>query len=407
MLLIEYLLKSLKASRKQWSVPHLLSMVGVALGVACLVVSMAVASGFYLTLKNAVTDMMGHILVIKRGLAENPQKDIVDKVKPLVPGWKSATGFLLVEAVLGHQGRLSGVLLQGLDEKTAGKVLALEQRMIQGSLNWEPLQDAAPAFVGKDIAKRFGLKIGDVVRIVVPITESLHAQSLRKKMQKFVVRGVIASGRYDFDSRYILTSLGALQSLIEVGNQVSGYLIKTRDAQEALATSRTLAEKLGPEYWVKNWFEDKENLFRAAESDKMVLFFVLMIIVLVASFNVTTTLYVSVVRRYQEMSILRTLGARRRFVRGLFIGQGMITGFLGAILGILLGLCICYLFVWLQAHLIGIPADVYKIDRIDLNIQWQDFAMILVSSLFMCFLATLEPALRGAKLDPVQGLHYE
>ena len=250
--------------------------------------------------------------------------------------------------------------------------------------------------IGKGLAEKFKLKVGDTVRVVVPLNGEMEGggTNFRPKLAKFRVNGILNYGRFDFDSRYMVMNIGAAQELAEIGSRITGYRIKLDDPQRAPQVSDDI-QRLGQAYWAKDWFEFNRNLFEAVKLEKAVLFFVLLILVVVACFNVSSTLYMTVVKRFRDISVLKAMGASDRFIRRLFTLLGLAVGLVGAAAGIGLGLLVCLLFEWAQVHLGIIPKEAYKLDHIDLDVRMVDLLMIIAASQVICFFAALVPAHRG------------
>lgn len=392
--------------RRFFNLSTSLAVLGMAIGVCSLVVSMAVFSGYVSTLEKTVQDAVGHILVIKRGSAN--QAEMLNEIEPLVRGKIAETPFIYAEAILAHAGKISGVVVEGVDLSSVHNVLNLKDRLIAGQFDLNAKPEAEPrALIGKGIAAKFGLKVGDVFRIVVPLSTEFQAASFRPKLGKFKVAGIVNFGRYDFDTRYVVMSIAQVQGFAEMGKKITGYRFKIQDPYAARAISAEIGNRFGSQYWARDWQEVNRNLFEAAKLEKAVLFVVLMILVVAAAFNIANTLFVSVVQRYRDISVLKTLGATDRFVRGIFTAQGLMVGAVGAAFGITLGLLMCRLVEWAQVRWQLIPAEVYKLDHINLDVQISDLLVIVGVSLMICFVATLVPSRRGARISPVEGLRYE
>jgi lipoprotein-releasing system permease protein len=326
-----------------------------------------------------------------------------------VKGLVAQTPFVYVEAILAHQGKINGVMIEGIEEDSVRSVLNLDSHVISGKLQLAHAENEPPKImVGKGIAERFKLKVGDIVSLVVPLPSEYQASSFRPKLGKFEVAGVINYGRYDFDSRYVVMRLDDAQKFAELKkDKITGYRLRIKDPNQSREIVDAITAKFGTEYWARDWVDVNKNLFEAAKLEKAVLFFVLMILVIAAAFNIGNTLFISVVQRYRDISVLKTLGASDRMIRRIFSWQGLIVGGVGAGIGIAVGLLLCKLVEWAQVHWQLIPAEVYKIDHINLQIRGGDLAAIIGASLVVCFLATLLPARRGARISPVEGLRYE
>jgi len=392
--------------RRFFTLTTSLSVLGMAIGVASLVVSMAVFSGYVSTLEKTVQDAFGHILVFKRGSVD--QEEMLRQVKPLITGLVAETPFIYAEAILAKQGKINGVLIEGVDLNTVRKVLNLEDRVIAGKFDLRH-QEGEPVkvMIGKGIAERYELKVGDMINVVIPLASEYQAAAFRPKLGKFQVAGVINYGRFDFDSRYIVMPLQDAQDFVELKNKITGYRLRLEDPHQAKKVAQEISARAGPEYWARDWVDVNKNLFEAAKLEKAVLFFVLMILVVAAAFNIGNTLFISVVQRYRDISVLKTIGANDRIIRRIFSWQGLMVGAVGAGIGIAAGLGLCRVFEFAQKKWKLIPAEVYKLDHINLDVRPLDLLAIVGASLVVCFLATLVPARRGAKISPVEGLRYE
>jgi lipoprotein-releasing system permease protein len=171
--------------------------------------------------------------------------------------------------------------------------------------------------------------------------------------------------------------------------------------------ARELEHQLGLGFWARSWLETNRNLFQAVKYERIVIFIVVLILVIAAAFNVSSALFLNVVRRYSQIAIMKAMGVRKQFIRRLFTAQGLFVGFIGAVLGILLGLGGCAVFLWAEKKWGLFPGEVYKLDFVQLEVRALDMFLIVLCTMFVCFLATLAPARRGAELQPVEGLRYE
>lgn len=378
----------------------------MTIAVASLVVSMAVFSGYATTLEKTVQDAVGHLIIYKRGSAD--EADMLKELEPVLKGRVAETPFVYAEAIIAHKGKISGVLIEGVDLPTVNHVVNLEKRLLSGSMKLASAPGELPkALIGKGIAQTYNLKVGDEFRIVVPLATEFQSASFRPKLGKFRVAGIVNYGRYDFDSRYVVMPIAFVQEFVEIGKRITGYRVRLDDPFKARAIAAEIGASHGPTYWARDWLDVNRNLFEAARLEKAVLFFVLMILIVAASFNIANTLFISVVQRYRDISVLKTLGAPDRLIRRIFTAQGLIVGALGAGLGVGIGLALCRVFEWAQNKWQIIPAEVYKLDHIDLEVRSLDLFIIVAVAMTICFLATLFPSRRGAKISPIEGLRYE
>ncbi len=377
-----------------------LSFLGLVLGVAALVASMAVMSGYEETLKNAMTDVTGDMQVVRKGKLVENWEDFSRKIRSIEPRVQALARFGYAEAVIARKGQVSGVLFQGVELTDISKVLKIEQRTKAGNLKLD--QDHIA--VGQGLAKKFDIKVGEKIYIVVPLATPFDSTGFRRQSKEFIVSAIMDFGKNDWNDRLVLGDLKALQLLTEIGDRYTGAFIKLNDRSESGSASLNLMDKLGAGFSVMDWNDVNRNLFEAVKIERAVIFFVVLIIVIVAAFNISSTLYVFIRQKYSDIAILKTLGLSRRKIRAVFLGQGLLVGLGGVLLGFLIGYLLCLGFMFLQNYYALISGSVYKIDRIQVSIRPLDLIIIGLSTLFICLLATLSPAVRGSQLEVIEGL---
>lgn len=384
-----------------------LALLGLILGVAALVVSMAVMSGFESTLQEAMTDVSGHLQVVKRSRSQDDWKDLEARIKKAEPTLQGATRFVFIEGIMAHHGQISGVLLEGLDKDRVQSVLRFKNRVQSGSDDLSVPSEVPLALIGSGLAKKMNLKVGDIFRVVVPVTEAVDPSSLQRRVGQFKVQGILELGKYDWNERFVVTELTAAQQVADIGERYSGLLLRFQSASYAREAGFNLSRSLGTAYWIRDWRDSNENLFDAVSVERPAIFFVVSVIIFVAAFNISSTLFVNVVQRYKDIAILKTVGLGRKDIIKIFTIQGLFMGALGLLGGFILGFIMCGLFNWAQGSLGLISGAVYRVDSISLNIRFADTMAICFATLLICFIATLAPARRGGKLTPVEGLRNE
>jgi lipoprotein-releasing system permease protein len=383
------------------------SLVGLIMGVGALVASMAVMSGFESTLRSAMSDMTGHVQLVKRSTFQEPWQELEARIKKQEPTLVSSVRYLRTEAVLAHQGVIQGVMIQGVDEEHANEVLNFSSRLLEGKLELTSAEgDKTPALIGKRVAQRVGLKVGDTFRVVMPIPDPIDPGRFQRRIAEFQVRGILDMGKSEWNERMIISTLKAAQSLVQIGDRYSGLLMKFEDINYARTAAFNLSQSLGPNYWVSDWRDLNENIFEAVKIERVVIFFVVLIIIIVAAFNVSSTLFVNVVQRYADIAILKALGLPQKSILRMFSVQGLLMGALGLSLGTIFGLLLCWGFSILQSTMGILSGAVYKVDAIQVEVRFVDWIFIALATMIICFVATLAPALRGSKLNPVEGLKY-
>jgi len=395
------------AGRRLLTLPAMLSLIGMALGVACLTVAMAVVSGYEKTLGTAIIDVFGHVQLVRRGEKSQNVEAILSDIKQIAPEAESFTPFVNIEGLIVGGGKLSGVLIQGIDSKTVEKVLHIRDRLVQGNFSFEPVNGMPSALVGKALAKKFNLKVGEPFKIVIPTLTKSDSVSFTPKIQSYVLSGVLDLGKVEYDERTVMTDLHTAQTFAGIGENFSGIKIKLKDASRAPEVAFRLQQKLGPQYWTMDWTEVNKNLFEAIKIERLAIFFVILIMVIAASFNIASGLFVSVLQRYSDISILRAMGFTKRDVTQVFLFQGLFFGVVGTMVGLVLGCFLALIFVIAQRFVVLLPVEAYRLDHVGIDFRPWDAVIIVFSATLICLLATIVPARRGAKLDPVQGLRYE
>lgn len=387
----------------------LFALGGLILGVAVLYVALAVMSGFENTLQKSLTDVTGHLTVVKRSSEQEPWKDLVSKLQKLDSRILSGTPFVKIEGVVAATGQVQGVLIQGLDSESYQSVLSLNSRLVEGNLDVSAKSsDEKPkALVGKELATRLGKTIGDTIHVVVPRFGDLETSGFRRTMKTFVIEGILDLGKYEWNERMIAADLTQVQKLAEIPNRYTGLLLKITNAKDADQMASDLVAKLGHPYWVKDWQSEHENIFMAIDLEKKVIFFVVFILVVVAAFAVSSNLLLQTLQKASDVAVLKSMGLSSQKIRRIFLAQGLFLGAAGVFAGIFTGFIFSLLINLYQKKWGLIAGSVYKIDHIDLSVHFIDLVWILTSTLLICFLAGLIPAWRASRRQPAEGLRYE
>jgi lipoprotein-releasing system permease protein len=397
----------LSGGRRVLSAPTLISLIGMALGVASLTVAMGVVSGFEQTLKTAIIDVFGDIMLVKKGDKPQVVESITALVKKSAPEVRTYTPFAHLEGIMAGNGHVSGIIIEGFDPKTVEKVLNIRKRIIHGDFKFGRSGELPYAMVGKQLAKQYSLKIGDQFKAVLPSPSRSDSTEFQPRIMTFVLSGILDLGKAEYDERMVVTDLQAAQKFAGFGDAFTGIRIKLEDSDRAPDVAHRLNIDLGGGFWVSDWTEVNKNLLRAATIERIVIFFVISIIVLVASFNIASNLFVSVLKRYGDISTLRAMGFASKDVQKIFMIQGLMFGVIGTLAGFILGLFLCLVFIVIQHYVVLLPAETYHLDHIGVNLRFIDVFSIIAVSIFICLMSSVIPARKGAALDPVQGLRYE
>ena len=414
-------LRHLKAKRSQKfiSLNTWISVGGVALGVMALIVVIAVMSGFGKDLRDKILGTNSHIVVtnITRTGMEDYEA-IIEKVKK-AKGVNAAAPFILNQVMLTHGGNAMGVVVRGLDPELEAGVSDLKKNLVQGSLEMlgGPAKSTgkprrAGIILGKELARRLGVQRDDVVSMVAPASR-VTPMGLIPKIKLFKVVGFFESGMFEYYSNLAFISIYSAQKFFSMKGKVSGIEIRVEDIEQADQVAAEIQQSLGFPYYARDWMQMNKNLFSALRLEKIVMFIILILIILVAAFNIVSTLFMVVMEKNKEIAILKSMGASRSSIMKIFSYQGLIIGIVGTAVGCVGGFTVVpnlNEIVGFIEDLFGItafPSDVYYLDKIPSDIQYFDSFLIVVFSIVICFLASLYPAWRASRLDPVEGLRYE
>ena len=417
-------LRYLRAKRKQVfvSIITFISIAGIFLGVAALIIVLAVMNGFETDLRNKILGINSHIVLMKFSGVMKDYPKVMNEIAD-VEGVVASTPFIYTQAMLKSGSRTSGVVLRGMSVDTAPQVINLG-KMQEGGIHYlsGKIQsipglptDASlsPGIViGKELAKNMGLSLFDPISIISPMGISTP-MGMVPRMKKFILVGIFDSGFYEYDSTLAYISLKDCQEFLNMGEDVTGLEIKVNDIYHANVIAKSLERKLGFPFWARHWMELNKNLFAALKLEKRVMFIILSLIVLVAAFNIICTLIMIVMEKNKDIAILKTMGATSESIMKIFIYQGMTIGVIGTLLGCLGGLSVAFnlekISVFIE-NLFGfkiLPGDIYYLSQLPSQVNYLDVLIIITGTMLICFLSTIYPSRRASTLDPAEALRYE
>lgn len=382
------------------------SLFGVALGVAALVVVMSVMEGFESELKSVITGTHSHVVLYSSRQTIPNRFEMVERVKKLSPEITAISPYVFSEVMLAKGGRVVGSLLEGVENKSLKETTNIERHLVRGEIpkSTEERGGGKPGIImGSALAEQLGASIGDEVSVISPFFDK---ESLQPHAKKFVIDGIISTGMYEYDSKYSMVAESeALDFFRLPAASASALRIKTKDADESYKVAKLLKDELGYPYVARDWTELNRNLLYAIRLQKAVIFIILTAIIIVAAFNIMSTLVMMMNEKKKEMSILKAMGLAPRQSARVFITVGAIIGGAGCVSGVALGLFLGYVLA--HTRFVHLPPDIYFISYLPVDMRPLTLLFIVACAMFVALCATLYPSYRISVESPVEGLRYE
>ena len=419
-------LRYLMSRRRQGfiSLITVISVGGVAVGVMVLIVVLSVMSGFETTLKERLLGINAHLWVLPQRAGQlQDYHGLTNKVET-IPRVTHATPFTAHEVMLMASGRVAGTVVRGIDPdertQTADFARLFEGRDLKALLH--PLlneaegsgsQAAARGIVlGEELARSLRVTPGEQIILNSPLG-ILQPAGILPNVRGFTVTGTFATGMYEYDAKLALISLSEAQELFDLGEMVHGIEVRVDDIYRVREVAEATESLLGPGVWTRDWMQMNRTLFSALRQERVLMFIILVLIILVAAFNIISTLIMMVMEKTGAIAILKAMGASNRGIYRIFMVQGLVIGLFGMVIGTIAGLVLAWNLPEIATTIEGwmgiqfFPPEVYVIDRLPVEIRPFDVIAIVVTSVCVSFLATLYPAWNASRLDPVVALRYE
>jgi lipoprotein-releasing system permease protein len=385
------------------------SMLGIALGVAALIIVLSVMNGFQKEVRDRMLSVVSHIEIFAPGGAALPDVARTMAEARQHPQVAGVAPFVAAQALLARGEDMKGALVRGIDPAHEGEVTEL------AAASSETLAQLVPGefrvVLGVELARSLGVGMGDVVTLIAPAGQVTPA-GVVPRLKQMTVAGTFDSGHYEYDSALVMLHHEDAQRIFRLEGP-TGIRLKLHDLHQARSVAQALAGTLSGELWIRDWSQQNKTWFAAVQMEKRMMFIILTLIVAVAAFNLVSTLVMSVQDKRADIAILRTLGSSPRSIMGIFVVQGAMVGVIGTLTGLLLGLGVAFnidVIVPAIEQLLGasfLPKDIYLISKMPSNPQAGDIVPIGLISLLLSFVATLYPSWHASRVNPAEALRYE
>ncbi len=384
-----------------------LSMAGVTVGVMALIIVISVMSGAESYFTSQILGVESHIIVRRHGGTITDYKDVIKRIKA-AKGVLSASPFVYSQVMLRSASGISGTVLRGVDPESDGTpikgfdkarlIKSLKPRIMTG-----PGASAPGIILGKELASTLGVSEGEMIYLISP-KGMMSPIGHMPVMKRFEVTGIFESGFYEYDASLAYIHLQTAQQLLRTGDAVSGIGVRVDEIYQADKISKTIVADLGFPYWTLDWKQMNQNFFSALKLEKKAMFVILTLIILVAAFNIASSLIMMVLSKTKDIAILKAMGATDRSIWKIFVFKGFAIGFIGTLLGVVLGTIGC--FVLKHYKFIELPGDVYYFTSLPVQLEFFDVLVIVAAALGICFVSTLYPAFKASRFNPVEAIRY-
>ncbi len=405
-------LRYTRAKRKNHFISFisLTSMIGIALGVAALIVVLSVMNGFQSELRTRILGVASHLEITGSGNQLDNWQLLANQVKSQ-PHVKASAPYVMAQGMLSFGQGVQGAIVRGVLPSQEDKVADIGKHMKAGNLT-DLRAGEFNIVLGADLAMLLGASIGDKVVLMAPQGQFTPA-GVVPRIKQFNVVGIFQIGMYEYDAGLAFIHIDDAAKLYRMGENVTGLRLKLDDLFSAPEMSVQLAQKLQGNYYITDWTQQHANFFKAVQLEKRVMFIILTLIVAVAAFNIVSTLVMAVTDKRADIAIMRTFGASPRSIMQIFIVQGALIGVIGTLIGALIGILIALNigtivpFIENLFQVQFLAKDVYYISDLPSKLDWNDVIIIIVMSFILSLLATLYPSYKASQINPAEALRYE
>jgi lipoprotein-releasing system permease protein len=372
------------------SLISILSVLGVTIGVMALIVVIGVMQGFRSELERKIIGMNAS-LVVEKDLGIERYGSVLEKIEK-IEGVEAVAPYIIGYTMVRSRGRAFGIVLRGIDRDKEPRVTGIKEHLKQGDMEISPWG----VLVGKHMAARLGVDIGDYVVLISPADGSEY---------EVQIRGIFESGMFEYDFSVMFIGIKEAQEFFILPDTVSGIGVRTKDNYDVGKVGSEIEQVLDFPFYARTWQEANERLFAALQLERTVMFIILTLIIVVASFGISSVLIMTVMEKIKDIGILKALGATSNSIRLIFTFYGLLIGGIGTFIGSLLGIGICVLIE--TTDIVRLPADIYHFEKLPVQLQLLDIFLIISCAIAISFIATLYPSHQAARLNPVEALRYE
>ncbi len=379
----------------------IISIIGITLGVSALIITMAVMSGFMYGIKTKLLETAPHIMILKIDNSFNTQdyNDIEKKLKN-ISDVLDYQPFIYSQGIANYKSNMIPVYVRGIDSVKDKYFMALDKKLMVGKYDLEENN----VIIGKDLALALGVWVGDSFNLLTPIGRKTAIGFLPKMVEVKVV-GIVEFGIYEYDSTFIAMDLDFAKSFFGMSDTITGIQLKIKYPLNPDLVKSKVEKYIDFPFIIKSWIDMNKSLFQALQLEKFAMFIVIALIVVVASFNISSLIATKSREKRKEIAILKTIGANRKFILKIFLIQGLIIGLIGTTSGTILGLLVVY--IGDTFHLVKLNPEVYLIEYLPMKIGFLEVITIIFSSMLICFLSSIFPAISASKEIPAEVLRYE
>jgi len=383
----------------------IIGIAGVSVGVAALITTLAVMTGFQSEIKEKLIGAQSHVLVFGY-MPEDIYKEKLAAIEKL-PLVAAAAPEVYGQAIMTFQGRSNGIMLRGLNPDDEKKINNLMTSFTEGS--FEPVvkkgEDTPPAQIvlGEELANNMGVNVGDDLILVSPSSITTSA-GMFPKMKKFRVSGLIKTGYYEFDNTIAYTTLAWASDFLGLKKGANSIAIKLKNIDDADKAASQISALLNYGYTVRTFAQLNSTFYAALKLEKAVMFIILFLIILVASLNIASNLILLGTEKLRDIGIMRSMGASPLRISRIFIWEGLMIGTAGIICGLLLAFLLCWIIA--TFNIVQLPGDIYYLTKVPVDMQLSDVLSVVIGSYIVCFAAAIYPALRASRVSPTDAIRY-